>query len=473
MPALLARLLLLCADLLLLAGSLSLGALLVQGGDPGDLAPGLFGGGTLRVFLFACVLWAVLAWQESLFRLEVQDPWDTFFAALRALGRSALLLALPLFLLRLEFPPGGMLAGLGLALLLLPLFRALVQGLLIGRLARLRRTLLVGSPAGLRLFFSLHRWERTANALGTLGVLLHSPRPDEAASDGADFPLPVLGGLDDLARVVKAQQVQQLLICAPRLSRDDLSEILQRAVGCVPQLYILPDIAVLDIAEVEISRVGGQPVLLFNQGLRSAFSAALKRTVDIVGAAGGLLVLSPLLLGVWLAVKLSSPGPGIYRHRRFGVGRKYIYLNKFRTMVTNADEVLEHLLATDPQARAEWAAQCKLKNDPRITRVGRILRKFSLDELPQIANVLMGDMSLVGPRPISEVEYDKYTVWQDNRMSVRPGLTGLWQVSGRADLDFEERIQLDMYYIRNWSIWLDFRIILKTLTVLVSKEGAY
>jgi lipopolysaccharide/colanic/teichoic acid biosynthesis glycosyltransferase len=135
--------------------------------------------------------------------------------------------------------------------------------------------------------------------------------------------------------------------------------------------------------------------------------------------------------------------------------------------------VLERLLATNEEARAEWAAQCKLRDDPRITRVGRVLRKFSLDELPQIFNVLIGDMSLVGPRPISEVEFDKYTVWQGNRMSVRPGLTGLWQVSGRGDLDFEDRIKLDMYYIRNWSIWLDFRIILKTLTVLVSKEGAY
>lgn len=472
MPAILLRLLLLACDLLLLFLALFLGVLLVQGGEGAAVALGLFSGGSRRVLLFAGVLWAVLAWQESLFRLEVQDPWDTFFAALRALGRTALLLALPLFLLRLSLPPLGVLAGLALGLVLLPLCRALLQGLLIGRLARLRRTLLVGSPDGLHIFFSLSKWERTTGALGTLGVLLMPGKHGGPLKEEA-FPLPVLGGLDDLTRVVKEQQVQQLLICAPRLSRDELSEVLQRAVGCVPQLYILPDIAVLDIAEVEIRRKGGQPVLIFNQGLRSPFSAALKRGVDIVGSACGLLVLSPLLLGVWLAVKLSSAGPGIYRHRRFGVGRKYIYLNKFRTMVTNSDEVLERLLATDPQAREEWAAQCKLKHDPRITKVGRVLRKFSLDELPQIANVLMGDMSLVGPRPISEVEYDKYTVWQDNRMSVRPGLTGLWQVSGRGDLDFEERIQLDMYYIRNWSIWLDFRIILKTLTVLVSKEGAY
>ena len=463
------RLLLLASDLLLLAGSLLLGALLASPGG----AAGLLAGPGLRAFLFETVLWMVLAWQEGLFRLELQDPWDAFFAALRALARCALLLALPVFLLRLELPREALLAGFALALALLPLSRALLQARLIGRLAALRRALIAGTPEGLRLFFAMPKWERTCAALGVQGVLELPPRPGAGPREPGGWPFPVLGGPRELERAVRESRARQLLVCALRLSRDELGEVLRHAVGRVPQLYILPDIAQLDIAEVEISRVGGQPVLLFNQGLRSPFNAALKRAVDVMGALGGLLVLSPLLLVVWLAVKLSSPGPAIYRHRRFGVGRRYIFLNKFRTMVTNADEVLERLLASDEQARAEWAAQCKLRDDPRITPVGRLLRKFSLDELPQIVNVLMGDMSLVGPRPISEVEYDKYTVWQDNRMSVRPGLTGLWQVSGRGDLDFEDRIKLDMYYIRNWSIWLDFRIILKTLTVLVSKEGAY
>lgn len=471
MHSTLIRLLLFAADLLLLAGSLLLGVLL---SDATIALAGAFGGPASRVFLFEIVLWMVLAWQEGLFRLEVQDPWDVYFAALRALGRCALLLALPLFLLRLALPVEGLLAGLAISLLLVPLSRSLLQARLVGRLAALRRSLVAGTPEGLRLFFAMPKWRRTCAALGVQGVLELAPRPGEARpADEAGWPFPVLGGPRELGRVVREYQVRQLLVCALRLSRDELSEVLRHAVGRVPQLYILPDIAVLDIAEVEISRVGGQPVLLFNQGLRSPFNAVLKRAVDIVGSCCGLAVLSPLFLAIWLGIKLTSPGPALYRHRRFGVGRRYIFLNKFRTMVTNADEVLERLLATDEQARAEWAAQCKLRDDPRITRVGRLLRKFSLDELPQIVNVLLGDMSLVGPRPISEVEYDKYTVWQDNRMSVRPGLTGLWQVSGRGDLDFEDRIKLDMYYIRNWSIWLDFRIILKTLTVLMSKEGAY
>jgi exopolysaccharide biosynthesis polyprenyl glycosylphosphotransferase len=468
MRSLLLRLLLLVVDLLILATALLAGMTLARP-ELVAVADGAAWAAALRIFLFQCVLWMILAWQEGLFRLDVRDPWDSYFAALRALARSALLLALPLFLFRLALPVNGLILGLLIALALVPLGRALLQSALIGRLSALRRALIAGNPQGLGLFFSLPKWERTCRALGVVGVL---ELPGQAPAAAA-YPLPVMGGLDSLAAVVARDHVRQLLICAPRLSRDELGELLRQSVGRVPQLYILPDVAVLDIAEVEIGRVGGQPVLLFNQGLRSPFNAGLKRAVDIVGTLVGLVVLGPLMAAIWLAVKLSSPGPAIYRHRRFGVGMKYIFLNKFRTMVTNADEVLERLLAADPAARAEWEAQCKLRHDPRITPVGRVLRKFSLDELPQIVNVLLGDMSLVGPRPISEVEFDKYTVWQQNRMSVRPGLTGLWQVSGRGDLDFDDRVKLDMYYIRNWSIWLDFRIILKTLTVLVSKEGAY
>ncbi len=470
MPALFARLLLLSADLLLLAGSLCLGALLVQGGDAGGLVPGLFGGGTLRVFLFACVLWMVLAWQESLFRLEARDPWDVYFAAMRAVARTALLLALPLFLFRFSLHPLGLLTGLGLSMLLLPPLRAVIQGSWIGRSARVRRAVLVGSREGLEEFFSLRHWERTSDALGTLGILLLDDPP---VDPHGRLPLPVLGGLEDLERVLESQCVFQLLICAPGLDTSDLGRVLQRAVGRVPQLYVLPDVALLDVAEVEISRVGGQPVLLFNQGLRSPFNGVLKRAVDILGSLAGLVALSPVLLGVYLAVKLSSPGPAIFRHTRIGKDRQPIHLMKFRTMVVDAKIVLEKLLAADPAARDEWDAYYKLKNDPRITKVGRLLRKFSLDELPQIFNVLVGDISLVGPRPLVEGEIEKFSVWQDNRNSVRPGLTGLWQVSGRNDVSYAERIQMDMYYIRNWSIWLDFRIILKTLTVLVSKEGAY
>lgn len=466
MSALLFRLILLAFDSLLLGLAFRLGL-----GDSflewSGVGPNASAG---RIFLFQLVLWSVLAWQEGLFRLVVQDAWGSYFAALRAMGRAALLMALPLFLFRFPLPPAALLGSLLLAMILLPAFRAMAQWALIGRLPALRQAVVVGTPHGLRLFFALPKWQRTCRALDVQGILVLGPLSDE---DRAHFPLPLLGSSDSLADVARQRKLRQVLVCAMELDSGQLSHLLRSALGSVQQLYILPDIAALDIAEVEIGRVGGQPVLLFNQGLRSPFNAALKRAVDMLGSLVALVALSPILVLVALLVKVTSPGPIIFSHRRIGQGRRDIHLYKFRTMVVNADLVLKELLARDPAARAEWEANYKLRRDPRITPVGRFLRKVSLDELPQILNVLKGDISLVGPRPVVDGEIDKYTVWQENRNSVRPGLTGLWQVSGRNDVDFEDRIKLDMYYIRNWSFWLDVRIVLKTLTVLVSKEGAY
>lgn len=465
MSALLFRLALLVCDSLFLglAFGLGMGAKLAWWATGPDVAAG-------RIFLFQLVLWAVLAWQEGLFRLVVQDAWGSYFAALRAMGRSALLMALPLFLFRFPLPPSDLMGSLVLAMILLPAARAFVQMAVISRLPALRQAVLVGTLEGLRQFFALPKWRRTCRALDVQGILVLG----EAAGQGMEaFPLPVLGNSNDLDRVARERKLRQVLVCAMGLDSGQLSHLLRRALGSVQQLYILPDIAALDIAEVEIGRVGGQPVLLFNQGLRSPFNAALKRTVDLLGSLLALLLLLPLLVLVALLVKATSPGPVIFSHRRIGKGRRDIHLYKFRTMVVDADRVLKDLLARDPEARAEWEANYKLRGDPRITPVGRFLRKVSLDELPQIMNVLKGDISLVGPRPVVDGEIEKYTVWQENRNSVRPGLTGLWQVSGRNDVDFEDRIKLDMYYIRNWSFWLDVRIVLKTLTVLVSKEGAY
>jgi undecaprenyl-phosphate galactose phosphotransferase len=147
---------------------------------------------------------------------------------------------------------------------------------------------------------------------------------------------------------------------------------------------------------------------------------------------------------------------------------------KFRSMVTNSDEVLKHLLDTDPDARAEWNRDFKLKNDPRITRVGRFIRKTSLDELPQLWNVLCGDMSVVGPRPVVRQELDRYyAAAREHYLSVPPGLTGLWQVSGRNDMDYDERVQLDRQYVDNWNVWTDFTIVMRTVGVMVGRKGAY
>ena len=197
-----------------------------------------------------------------------------------------------------------------------------------------------------------------------------------------------------------------------------------------------------------------------------------KRIVDIVLALGGIILLAPLLVICYVAVVLSSPGPALFRHKRVGFnGRKFECL-KFRTMVPDAAERLQALLASDPAAASEWAATRKLQNDPRVTAIGAILRKSSLDELPQLFNVLRGEMSIVGPRPVTEEELERYSTSVGAYLSCRPGITGLWQVSGRSTTSYEKRVACDAYYAHNWSMVLDAKIIVVTIPALLSTDGA-
>lgn len=176
---------------------------------------------------------------------------------------------------------------------------------------------------------------------------------------------------------------------------------------------------------------------------------------------------------ITILIMLDSEGPVFYRQTRIGRYGRRFYVYKFRTMVQNADELLQTYLAKSPELRAEWLATHKLKNDPRITRVGAILRKTSLDELPQLWNILIGEMSLIGPRPIVDAEVEKYGDCFELYTQVRPGLTGLWQVSGRSDTSYEQRVELDKYYVLNRSLKLDIQILWKTVFVVLKKDGAY
>jgi len=221
---------------------------------------------------------------------------------------------------------------------------------------------------------------------------------------------------------------------------------------------------------VQVQDVGAVPMVSVNRVRLTGANIILKGILDYVGAFLGLLVLSPVFLVIAIIMRRTDPGPIIYRRRVVGVNGKEFDAFKFRTMVVNSQQVLDELLARDPEARAEYEQYYKLKVDPRITRIGNFLRKTSIDELPQLLNVLRGEMSLVGPRMITKAEVEKYGRWGLNLLTVKPGITGLWQVSGRSELTYEERVRLDMRYIRNYSIWLDLQIIFQTIpSVLMSK----
>lgn len=194
-----------------------------------------------------------------------------------------------------------------------------------------------------------------------------------------------------------------------------------------------------------------------------------KRIFDVVSSTLLLIILSPLFLILIVLVKLDSKGPVFFGHKRIGYKGEIISVYKFRSMVQNAEEVLRNFT---PEQKAEFEKNFKLDDDPRVTKIGAFLRKTSLDELPQLINIIKGDMSVVGPRPIVQKEVVKYGKYADKLFSVKPGLTGFWQANGRSDTTYDERVQMDMYYIDNRSTWLDIKIIFKTFIAVVRKEGA-
>lgn len=290
---------------------------------------------------------------------------------------------------------------------------------------------------------------------------------------GADESEPNFGSLDQLEAVIKQQQIDELIIALPGESRIRQFELLKRAEGLVPRVSVLPELFDADKLNVEVEKVERYFFLSFQNNLMKRSNRYLKSFFEIVT----LMALFPLwggvLLGLCLAVKLSSPGPVFFLQKRIGNGGREFWCFKFRTMVLDADECLEQYLVENPLARHEWDNERKLKNDPRITPIGRILRRTSLDELPQMFNVLKGEMSLIGPRPIVAEEIEKYGNYFSYYKSVCPGISGLWQVSGRNDVDYAQRVMLDTFYVRNWSLWLDFMILLRTIPAVLRKNGAY
>ncbi len=248
----------------------------------------------------------------------------------------------------------------------------------------------------------------------------------------------------------------------------ELSKHHCRSVTVIPSLRGLP------LYNTDMSFIFSHEVMLLriHNNLAKRTARFFKRTFDIVFSILILLVTLPLFIYLWYKVTRDG-GPAIYGHNRVGRKGKIFPCYKFRSMVMNSQEVLQELLDKDPEAKVEWEKDFKLKNDPRITKVGHFIRKTSLDELPQLFNVLKGEMSLVGPRPIVSEELPRYLDDVDYYLMAKPGMTGLWQVSGRNDVDYETRVYFDSWYVKNWSLWNDIAILFKTIRVVLKRDGAY
>jgi Undecaprenyl-phosphate galactose phosphotransferase WbaP len=263
------------------------------------------------------------------------------------------------------------------------------------------------------------------------------------------------------------------ILATPLTGSERVKTIFAEYADHYRRVLVIPDLFGFTSLAVRAKDIHGILGLEIDHNLTRTFSHVFKRFFDVSICVLAALMISPMFLIVGLAVKLTSPGPMFYWQRRIGRNGKEFRLWKFRTMVVDADAVLEKHLQNDASLRAEWQRDQKLRNDPRITAIGTALRRTSLDELPQFWNILCGEMSLVGPRPIRQPEVEKYGTIFDQYRRVTPGLTGMWQISGRNNTTYERRTQLDEYYVRNWSITLDLYILLRTLKTIILTEGAY
>jgi exopolysaccharide biosynthesis polyprenyl glycosylphosphotransferase len=277
---------------------------------------------------------------------------------------------------------------------------------------------------------------------------------------------PLIGPIAELDQLASQYAIDEIVVALPENRREQIEQLVTRGFTRAVQVNLVPGLSEVLPQRVELSRLGDRSLLRFAPAARVGSS---KRVTDLAITSVLFVLAAPLLGAVALAIKLDSSGPILFRQQRLGRNGEPFEMLKFRSMIRDADRHLETLRERN---EAE-GPMFKIRRDPRLTRVGRVLRRLSLDELPQLINVLRGDMSLVGPRPPLPSEVAKYEPWQLGRLRARPGMTGLWQVSGRSEVPFHDMVRLDLHYIRNWSLQMDVEILLRTVPAVLSNRGAY
>lgn len=424
-----------------------------------DALPSLGYESYVRLAALEGLLTGILLATHGLYNLERPQSWPVRLRAIASSSAMALVLAVTVtyFLGDQAFSRLWLASGWFGSILVLTVWRTLAHRIY----ERARDSL---SPANRVLIVGANRvgqeiaaeMQRTREVVGFV----------DNGSDVAHLDPPLLGPIAQLDELVQACAVDELIVALPANRREQLSRLLARGFRREVQIKLLPDLAELLPERVEFHELAGRKYIGF---VPTAAVSWAKRALDLMLVSVGLLLLAPLFLMIALAIKVDSAGPVFYRQQRLGKNGRAFWMLKFRSMCQDADRRLEslrlHNEATGPLF--------KMRQDPRVTRVGRLLRRWSLDELPQLMNVIRGEMSLVGPRPPLPSEVEQYEEWELGRLRALPGLTGLWQVSGRSEVPFHDMVRLDLHYIRNWSMAMDLEILLRTIPAVLTNRGAF
>ena len=446
-------------------------------GDGLALAVAMLLAGATRWWLLGAPmipLWSLLllpAWGLGAWVARLLPGWG--LGAVEELRRTMMLLALVfvgtavvLFLSKQSEAHSRFTLTLGyvFSIPLVPYARTLVKKMLIKRRSWGLPAAIYGGGAGGRRIIEALREEV---GIGYTPVAVFDDEPERWGRFVAGVP--VLGDTHQCTL-----EAPMALLAMPDIDRAQLPELLEGPLSHYKQIVLLPDLFEIPTLWVRSRDIGGVLGLEITSNLLDPLARFLKRTTDLVLVLATLPLWLPLCLVVALAIRLEDGHPALYFQERLGKNGVPFKTLKFRTMVPEAERVLQEKLDSDPALRAEWEAHFKLRRDPRITRVGAWLRKTSLDEVPQLINVLRGEMSLVGPRPLPDYHLQELAArTQDLRSRLRPGLTGLWQISGRSDIGTDGMERWDAYYVRNWSVWLDLVILFRTTRAVVKRSGAY
>jgi exopolysaccharide biosynthesis polyprenyl glycosylphosphotransferase len=423
------------------------------------------------LFIGLVLAWHLIFRLQGLYRsrrigLVVSEWWD----AAKAVALGTLLLSALALLLRLEAVDRGFLLVFFIAALVGTLLTRSLLRIFLGEVRRrgrnLRNLVIVGcGPRGARLGAEI--WQRPELGYMLLGYIDDLPSP-RSPLHGA--PEKLLGGLSDAEDILSNSEVDEVMICLPLRSQyETIARII--SIGSVRGLAVrMPaDFFELRLARAQVEQLDDLPIINLTTSGPAPWNLMGKRAMDVALAGIGLLLLAPLFVVIAVAVALDSPGPVFFRQERVGLGRRKFRMWKFRTMVQGAEA---QVAALEGRNEVNGAA-FKLRHDPRVTRIGRLLRESSLDELPQLMNVISGNMSLVGPRPLPVRDVERIAEpWQQRRFSMKPGLTCLWQVNGRHEISFDHWMELDLQYVDRWSAALDFEILAKTLPAVLRGIGA-